>query len=337
VPETLAPPPPDGVRPLTAPPSFSVIMAVHNGAPTIGEAIASALTQDPPPREVVICDDGSTDDLLGALAPFGGAVDLVRKPQGGEASAKNRAAAEAGGDFVVILDADDVFLPGRLAALGALAMERPDLDLLTTDAFMEAGGVRVARCYERQTFETEDQRAGILRRNFIFGLAAIRRTRFAEVNGFSEDVRYTADWDCWIRLILGGSRAGLVCAPLAAYRLHESSMNADRLAIYRGRRTTLGRAMAMSGLRDDERTLIRERIAHEDRRIALEELSVALGERRPGARRIAARVARRADISRTARVKAAAATLAPALAGAAIRRRTARYWRAAGDLRLPRA
>ena len=131
----------------------------------------------PPPHEIVVADDGSTDDIEGVVASFGDAVRLLRLPHGGEASAKNAAARAATGDFVVILDADDVFLPGRLAALRDLALAQPELDILTTDAHLEVAGAYVGRCYTpTHRFADEGQSVEILRRNFIFGLAAIRRT-----------------------------------------------------------------------------------------------------------------------------------------------------------------
>ena len=122
---------------------------------------------------MIVCDDGSTDDLEGALAPFLERITLIRKENGGEATAKNAAAHEASGDFLVILDADDVYLPERLAALAELARARPDLDVLTSDAVLEVDGEAVRRCYTPELpFEVEDQRSAILRRNFVFGLAA---------------------------------------------------------------------------------------------------------------------------------------------------------------------
>ena len=73
------------------------------------------------------------------------------------------------------VDADDVYLPERIQALGQLAAARPDLDILTTDAFLEVGRHRLRRCYgDAFPFVVDDQRSGILERNFIFGLAAVR-------------------------------------------------------------------------------------------------------------------------------------------------------------------
>src|SRR5215212_948346 len=99
------------------PPSFSVIIAAHQAAPFIADALASVARQTLPPLETIVCDDGSTDDLAGALAPYAETVVLIRQPHRGVGAAKDTAARAASGDFVAVLDADDIFLPRRLEAL----------------------------------------------------------------------------------------------------------------------------------------------------------------------------------------------------------------------------
>src|SRR4029079_13057307 len=118
-------------------PTFSIVIAAWNAAHLIGDAVESALAQTLPPLEVVVCDDESEDDLSGALRPFGDRVTLIRIPHGGEGAAKNVAAQHATGDFAPLLDADDLYRPGRLEAFAELARERPELDVLTTNAYLE--------------------------------------------------------------------------------------------------------------------------------------------------------------------------------------------------------
>ena len=116
-------------------------------ADVIDEALESVFAQTLPALEVIVCDDGSTDDLRGALEPHRDRILLVEKEHGGEGSAKNTASRLAKGDFLAILDADDRYLPRRLEALAHLARQRPDLEILTTDAYLEANGRTVRRCY----------------------------------------------------------------------------------------------------------------------------------------------------------------------------------------------
>src|ERR1700757_3250419 len=103
---TLAPPPPGLIQPAPAP-SFSVVIAAHNAADTIAEAVASAIAQTLRAKEVVVCDDGSDDDFESAVAPFRPQITTVHQPNLGEGAAKNSGVSQASGDFVVFLDADD--------------------------------------------------------------------------------------------------------------------------------------------------------------------------------------------------------------------------------------
>jgi glycosyltransferase involved in cell wall biosynthesis len=187
--QLLAPPPRGGAIAGTRP-TFSVIIAAYQVAPIVRDALESVFAQTLPPREVIVCDDGSTDDLEEALAPFRDGIVLLRKEHGGEASAKNAAAAAATSDFVVVLDADDVFLPERLEAIADAAAARPDLDLITTDAYLELEGEILRRCYDGHwRFEVEHQRSELLRRNFVFGLVAVRRELLLRKTASQPDAR----------------------------------------------------------------------------------------------------------------------------------------------------
>ena len=333
----VAAPRADGPVALGPTPTFSVVVAAYQAAATIGEALDSVLSQTAPAHEIVVCDDGSTDGLDAALAPYRERIVLVRKENGGEASAKNAAARAASGDFVAILDADDVYFPERLEALGELAATRPDLDILTTDAYLELDGVRRRRVYEGGwTFEVEDQRRAILQRNFVFGHAAVRRARLLEVGGFDEAIRWTTDWDCWARMILGGSAAGAVAEPLALYRLRESSLSADRARLVGGRVQTLTKASLHPSLSEAERRVVAASLSTERRELALLELRRAVADGAADARRRAFAVARDAGHPRATRLKAAFAAASPRLSGRLLRRRLEGRWTAASGIEVER-
>jgi glycosyltransferase involved in cell wall biosynthesis len=318
-------------------PTFSVIVAAYNVADFIGEALESIQAQTIAPHEVIVCDDGSTDDLEGALEPYQDAIVFLRQQNGGEAAAKNAAAAAASGDFVAILDADDVYLRNRLEALSALAQSRPDLDILTTDGFLCVGDRIVRRNYDRSwRFEVVDQRRAILERNFIFGLAAVRRERLLEHGGFDESIRWTTDWDLWLRLILAGARAGCVREPLALYRLRETSLTAQRRELLLGKLATLEKARQNPDVRGDEMCFLETSLASYRRDFALLSLREAIAASEPGTRRRALAVLRTSGYSLRTRLDAVVMALAPAISGRVLRRRARRTWTGAGGVRVRR-
>lgn len=248
-------------------PSFSIVIPAFQAAQTIGAALASAAAQTRPALEILVCDDGSTDDLEGALAPWLDRVVLLRKENGGAASARNLGTRAARGDFVTFLDADDTYEPRRLEALAGLAAARPELDILVTDAYLESGGRRIGRFAETTPFADEGQRTAILRSCFVGGWPAVRRSVLLAAGGFDETLRIAHDWDCWIRLVIEGARAGYVDEPLMTYRLDAGGLTSDRRASLVERLTVLERAR-MLPLLEGERAALEETIARERRRVA---------------------------------------------------------------------
>lgn len=97
-------------------PFFTVLIDTYNYGQYIEEAIASVLAQDFPAeqREILVVDDGSTDDTQERLRKYGDAIRYLRKPNGGQASAFNFGFEQARGEIVALLDADDVWLPEKL-------------------------------------------------------------------------------------------------------------------------------------------------------------------------------------------------------------------------------
>jgi len=280
----LAPAPVVPVEPLAGPPTFSVVVPVFEAAETVAESIASALAQEPPPLEVIVADDGSGDELGRALAPFGDRVTVVRRPHRGVAAARNAGLNAASGDFVLFWDADDVLLDGKLAALGRLGQERPDLDLLCTDLYFEREGRRAGRFGEVNSFPLRGQRETILERCFVVQ-PAFRRSRLQEVGGFDETLSTGEDWDCVLRLILDGSSAGLWDEPLGVYRINSGSLTHSRPQTLRDRVRLLDKALDQPGLRDEERALLERSLPAQRGRARLAAAQAAIAADATDARR----------------------------------------------------
>ncbi len=313
-----------------------MLIAAYQAADLVAEAVSSALAQTVPPHEVIVCDDGSTDDIEGALEPYMERIVLLRRDHRGEAATKNAAARAASGEFVAFLDADDMYMPERIEAMGELAALRPDLDILTTDSLLELDGQVVRRYYDESfTFEVDDQRTAILERCFIAGALAVRRERLLEVGGFDKSV-YTNDWDCWIRLVFSGSRAGLVDEPLLLYRLHEGAQSSHPARMARGQAETLAAAARTIELTHSERMVLARSLSRRQRAAEVEEARLALLEGAPDGRRRSLAVAARSENKINTRMKAVAGAVAPGLTRRLLLSRARRRWVAAGGVEVSR-
>ena len=303
--------------------TFSVITAAYEAAATIGAAVESVLRQTYPALEMIISDDGSTDSIAEALEPFKADVTVVSNPHRGPGATRNAALRVASGDFVVILDADDVYEPRRLEALAGLIQRRPELDIATTDAFLERNGNVVGRFYnESFPFPEEKQRGEILRRCFLFA-PAVRRERIDAIGGFDEsaEVVPAEDWDCWIRLVLDGARAGVVQEPLVRYRLHAGSLTANRARSLRARVAVLEKAAKRSDLTAGERDGLERSIARRRRDAVVAEAAAAAATGAPDVRARSLAVLLTRGVGARERLRAAAGVVSPKIVIRRARRR----------------
>jgi glycosyltransferase involved in cell wall biosynthesis len=289
-------------------------MPYYKGADVVAEAVSSALDQTLPADEIVICDDGSPDDLGAALGALADRVRIVRKENGGPASAMNEAARQAAGEYVLQLDQDDLFLPGRVEAISDAIVSRPDLDVVATGGLVELDGELVEAKKDFGAFVVDDQRLGIVERQF-FAWPAMRRERLLEVGGYDESFFHAYDWEGFIRLILTGSRAGLVDEPLYRWRLSsgsvssEGSRNAEEYArVLRKTRDTME-------LTPEESEAVSTAITANERSVIIFQAREALADGRPDARRRCLEVVLGRGFGAATRAKALAAIVFPRAAG----------------------
>ena len=310
------------------PPSFSVVIPAYQASAFVADAVESALAQTLPPREVIVSDDGSTDDITGALAPYASRIVLLRKENGGLASARNAGVRIASGDFIAFLDADNVYLSDFLEAVSELATARPDLDIVTSDAYLELDGRVYGRYYRgKARFVDGDQRRGVIHQHFVFGNGAIRREALIAVGGYDEKV-VAEDTDLFVRMILGGSRVGLVDEPLCIYRIRAGSLSSNRTRSLRAAVEVTERARTHPTLTPDELRYLDRELAAKRREATLAAAEEALRGYAGQPRRRCLEVAfGRPGYGIMPRVRALAAVVAPRTAGRylnRIERRTGR-------------
>jgi glycosyltransferase involved in cell wall biosynthesis len=209
---------------------FSVIVPAYNAERTLAGTLASAVSQSHPPYEVLVIDDGSTDETAAVAEAVGAPVRVIRKPNGGTASARNVGLREATGDVLAFLDADDRYEPGRLAQIAAAFEADPSLEAVATDAAIVRDGERL--------LASSWWPRGITRGNrvdasapVIFATLALRRRLVDELGGFDSRYEIVEDLDYWYRLGCGGHAIGYVPEASYVYVVHAAAKTSTRSPI----------------------------------------------------------------------------------------------------------
>lgn len=189
----------------------SVVIPSYNAARCIRRSVDSVLAQSWQAREIIVVDDGSTDETLAVLAGYGEHLRVVSQPNGGPSSARNHGLREARGQYVAFLDSDDYWLVEKLERQVALLDAQPDIGFCSTATSvvdMQGKPVRDWPC--RNSVET-------LLETLFMNSAAIsgstsgvlaRRELLLAAGGFDERLRGFEDPDLWIRL---AARTGYAC------------------------------------------------------------------------------------------------------------------------------
>jgi glycosyltransferase involved in cell wall biosynthesis len=201
-------------------PTFSVVVPAYNSADTIESALRSAVDQTYPPHEVIVVDDGSTDDSATIAGRFGSPVRVVTQPNGGTGAARNRAIREATGEVVTFLDADDLYEPHHLEQIAARFEHEPKLDGVLTDTLMTSPE-RTFRAAAWWPSGPSDY-VGI-QTPAIFCALAIRTRVLVELGEFDGRYHDLEDVEMMTRLLCRRYTIGFVNEPSYIYRLREHS------------------------------------------------------------------------------------------------------------------
>ncbi len=180
--------------------TISVIIPTHNRAGLLRRALASVQNQTRRPDEVIVIDDGSTDETAQVVCGEFPRYRYVRQPRRGVAAARNKGAGEAMGRWLAFLDSDDEWRPVKLKRQLAALASRPDYSICHTDEIWIRNGRRVNP-------KDRHAKAGghIFRRCLALcvispSAVVIARSLFDSLGGFDETLAVCEDYDLWLRL-----------------------------------------------------------------------------------------------------------------------------------------
>jgi GT2 family glycosyltransferase len=215
--------------PAAAPPRISVIIPSYNSGAFLREALASVLDQIPRPHEVLVQDGGSTDDTLDRLLSYGDRVAWVSGPDDGQSDALNKALARATGDVILWLNADDVVLPGAIAAASAAFAADAGLAFAYGDFDVIDGGDALVRTYRSSPYSWERVYA---RGCYIFsGSLFVRRQVLIGIGGFDPSLHACMDLDLLLRLD-GVGRSRHLGRTIGQLRMHGTNKSSSILTLF---------------------------------------------------------------------------------------------------------
>ncbi len=240
-------------------PLVSVVIPAYNAQPYLGDTLQSALGQTYRSFEIIVVDDGSTDDT-GAIAESyrERGVIVLSQTNAGAAAARNRALSVARGKLVALLDSDDLWQPDYLETMVQFLDRHAEVSIAFCDSrfFGESkfAGKTYQEVYPPTPPITFAKVAGGV--SHICLDAVLRRDVFSRVGMFDETLRAVEDFDLWLRALQVGCRIEPVPRVLVDYRRHAASVSANSTAMYSAILQVLDKWRGRAGLGAEERQAV---------------------------------------------------------------------------------
>lgn len=228
-------------------PAISVIIPTYNCAGYLPEAIESVLAQTFKDYELIVVDDGSTDETGQVVQRYGDKVNYLCQENRGPGAAKNLGIHTSRGALIATLDADDMWRPEKLAIQYEYMSSHPEVGLVYSDASsFDENGIRTIaynkkyrRVFQGRVFDK------LILKNFIASITImVRKECLDRVGLFPENFMISEDWHLWLR-IAREYQIGYIDQPLAMYRLQEKSLTWDYPRAYPDRMRVLEEITAL--------------------------------------------------------------------------------------------
>ncbi len=222
-------------------PKFTVIIASYNSGATLSRAIDSVLAQSYAAHEIIIVDDGSSDDTAAVVRHYGDSIRYHFQKNAGVSSARNKGVELAQGDWLAFLDADDWYYPQRLEWHAEIVRRNPDVDFLIGDYhYGRQDGSIIKRSIESTAFGRETLAAADEHDSVLLGVTemgglipayfghtltlSLPREKFLALGGYARTFSIAEDTHLFVRLCATSRKAGVTCKPMGVYCVHDSGL-----------------------------------------------------------------------------------------------------------------
>jgi glycosyltransferase involved in cell wall biosynthesis len=246
--------------------AVSVVIPTYNNADYLADAIESVLAQTFRDIEIIVIDDGSTDQTGQVMSAYASRVVYLHQANHGPSAARNRGITQAQGKYLAFLDADDLYLPDKMSLQVSFLEAHPEIDLVYSD------GVRFKMSKGKKTTlplstsgdvfilrSAPDQYVFHLMTRNIFPIhaALVKRECVVKVNGFDEMLTAFEDWDLWFR-IAEQYRFTFVDGEVVSYRVTPGSNSSDATRNYHEARKVFLKIGQSSAFLDAPAHVLRE-------------------------------------------------------------------------------
>ena len=263
---------------MTGGPRFSVVIPAYNSRGLIGGAIRSVLQQTIDDFELIVVDDGSTDDTPQVVeAVTDSRLRLVRQANTGTAGARNRGIRESTGQYISFLDNDDLWMPTYLEAMGAALDADGKAGFAYTDGWALEDETHQIRRRTAMSLASppvppppnpEAFLAELMSRNFILSSVTVRRSAIDRTGGFRDGLGGCDDYDLWIRIVAARQKAVRAPGLLVIQRDRADSQSKDSLRMLRGVERVVASALEEQPLTNQARDAGAEQLAGIRRQIS---------------------------------------------------------------------
>ena len=222
--------------------TISVIIPAYNSGLFLAEAIESVLTQQNVDVEAIVVNDGSTDNTLEIASGFGERIEVITQKNSGVAASRNIGAARAKGEYLAFLDADDIWLPDKLALQIQKIQSGFPVVYSNRYNFGQIGDLPLIQSDIMELPEGNIWKLLLSGNMITTSSIVIKKEIFEEFDGFNSELPSCEDWDLWLRC---AEKYPIGCCPepLVKYRVHPGGISRNYVRMNKMRQLVIQRAL----------------------------------------------------------------------------------------------